>query len=234
MTFQDLQLIAPLLKAVAEEGYTTPSPIQQKAIPPVLAGRDLVGCAQTGTGKTAAFALPILQRLCAQPLGLGKRPIRALVLTPTRELAIQILESFQAGLSWECILNKREAFVRAFDGFELDKVCAYGEDKLAALQQDPGIVRNRLKIHAAVNNARIFREIKREWGSFARYLWHWTDGKVVYETGRVSSGLSDAVSRDLKRLGMKFVGTVIIYAYLQAVGVINSHEDACFCKHRAP
>lgn len=96
MTFQDLQLIAPLLKAVAEEGYTTPSPIQQKAIPPVLAGRDLVGCAQTGTGKTAAFALPILQRLCAQPLGLGKRPIRALVLTPTRELAIQILESFQA------------------------------------------------------------------------------------------------------------------------------------------
>ncbi len=96
MTFQDLQLIASLLKAVAEEGYTTPSPIQQKAIPPVLAGRDLVGCAQTGTGKTAAFALPILQRLCAQPLGLGKRPIRALVLTPTRELAIQILESFQA------------------------------------------------------------------------------------------------------------------------------------------
>ena len=77
MTFQDLQLIAPLLKAVAEEGYTTPSPIQQKAIPPVMAGRDLVGCAQTGTGKTAAFALPILQRLCAQPLGLGKRPIQA-------------------------------------------------------------------------------------------------------------------------------------------------------------
>ena len=145
-----------------------------------------------------------------------------------------ILESFQAGLSWECILNKWEAFVRAFDGFELEKVCAYGEDKLAALQQDPGIVRNRLKIRAAVNNARIFREIKREWGSFARYLWHWTDGKVVYETGCVSSDLSDAVSRDLKRRGMKFVGTVIIYAYLQAVGVINSHEDACFCKHRDP
>ena len=96
MQFKELQLIEPLLKAVEEEGYAAPSPIQEKAIPPVLEGRDLVGCAQTGTGKTAAFALPILQRLCAQPLGLGKRPIRALILTPTRELALQILESFEA------------------------------------------------------------------------------------------------------------------------------------------
>lgn len=96
MRFDELQLIEPLLRAVEEEGYVTPSPIQAQAIPPVLAGRDLVGCAQTGTGKTAAFALPILQRLCEVPLGLGKRPIRALILTPTRELAIQILESFQA------------------------------------------------------------------------------------------------------------------------------------------
>lgn len=96
MRFDELQLINPLLRAVEEEGYTAPSPIQEQAIPPVLAGRDLVGCAQTGTGKTAAFALPILQRLSKQPLEPGKRPIRALVLTPTRELAIQILESFQA------------------------------------------------------------------------------------------------------------------------------------------
>ena len=142
-----------------------------------------------------------------------------------------ILESFQAGLSWECILNKREAFRRAFDGFDLEKVCAYGEEKLAALGQDPGIVRNKLKIRAAVNNARIFRTIQREWGSFDRYLWHWTEGKIIYETGKVSSELSDAVSKDLKRRGMKFVGTVILYSYLQAVGVINSHEKNCFCRH---
>ena len=96
MYFQQLGLISPLLQAVEEEGYTAPSPIQEQAIPPVLAGRDLVGCAQTGTGKTAAFALPILQLLYKQPPAPGKRPIRALILTPTRELAIQILESFQA------------------------------------------------------------------------------------------------------------------------------------------
>ena len=144
-----------------------------------------------------------------------------------------ILESFQAGLSWECILNKREAFRRAFDGFDLEKVCAYGEEKLEALRQDPGIVRNKLKIRAAVNNASIFRAIQREWGSFERYLWHWTGGKTVYETGKVSSELSDAVSKDLQRRGMKFVGTVIIYSYLQAVGVINSHEETCFCRQFA-
>ncbi len=141
-----------------------------------------------------------------------------------------ILESFQAGLSWACILNKREAFRRAFDGFDLEKVCEYGDEKLAALEQDSGIVRNRLKIRAAVNNARIFRVIQREWGSFDRYLWHWTEGKVICETGKVSSPLSDAVSKDLKERGMKFVGSVIIYSYLQAVGVINSHEETCFCR----
>lgn len=81
-----------------------------------------------------------------------------------------------------------------------------------------------------MNNARIFRAIRQEWGSFDRYLWHWTEGKPVFETGRVSSELSDAVSEDLKRRGMKFVGTVIIYSYLQAVGVVNSHEETCFCR----
>ena len=141
-----------------------------------------------------------------------------------------ILESFQAGLSWECILNKREAFRQAFDHFDLEKVCEYGEEKLSALGQDSRIVRNRLKIKAAVNNARIFRTIQREWGSFDRYLWHWMEGKTVCETGKVRSELSDAVSEDLKRRGMKFVGTVMIYSYLQAVGVINSHEEICFCR----
>lgn len=139
-----------------------------------------------------------------------------------------ILESFQAGLSWECVLNKREAFRRAYENFDLERVCAFGEEKMAKLQQDPGIIRNRLKIRTSVNNALIFREIQREWGSFEAYLWHWTDGRIVYETGKDRSELSDRISKDLKKRGMKFVGTVIIYAYLQAVGVINSHEEGCF------
>ena len=139
-----------------------------------------------------------------------------------------ILECFQAGLSWECVLNKRDAFSEAFDGFDLEKICAYGEDKLESLRNNPEIIRNRLKIQAAVTNARVFHEIQRECGSFADYLWHWTDGKVVCETGRTSSELSDSISKDLKKRGMKFMGTTVIYAYLQAVGVIYSHEDGCF------
>ena len=143
-----------------------------------------------------------------------------------------ILECFQAGLSWECVLNKQDAFREAFDGFDLDKVCTYDEDKLEALRNNPGIIRNRLKIQAAVINARLFREIQKEFGSFYEYLWHWTDGKVVYEIGRTSSVLSDSISKDLKKRGMKFVGTTVIYAYLQAVGVIYSHEPGCFLVHR--
>lgn len=139
-----------------------------------------------------------------------------------------ILESFQAGLSWECVLNKQEAFREAFDNFELEKVCEYDEEKLLKLQENPGIIRNRLKIRAAVNNAGIFREIRKEYGSFSKYIWHWTGGKVIYETGLASSLLSDKVSEDLKKRGMKFVGTTIIYAYLQAVCVIYSHEKGCF------
>ena len=144
-----------------------------------------------------------------------------------------ILECFQAGLSWECVLNKRDVFREAFDGFDLEKICAYDEDKLESLRNNPGIIRNRLKIQAVVTNARAFREIQQEYGSFADYLWHWTDGKVVYETGRTSSELSDSVSKDLKKRGMKFVGTTVIYAYLQAVGVIYSHEQDCFLAHRS-
>lgn len=139
-----------------------------------------------------------------------------------------ILESFQAGLSWECVLNKREAFRRAFDGFDWDSVCAYGEEKLVGLERDSGIIRNKRKIRAAVANAVAFKDIQREWGSFDRYLWHWTGGSVIRETGKVSSDLSDDVARDLKKRGMKFVGTVTIYSYLQAAGVIDSHEETCF------
>lgn len=147
-------------------------------------------------------------------------------------LEMLILESFQAGLSWECILNKQEAFRQAFDQFDLEKICAYDDQKLLELQNNPSIVRNRLKLRAAVNNARVFRDIQREYGSFAAYLWQWTDGKTVREQGKSSSALSDAISTDLKKRGMTFVGTTIIYSYLQAVGVIFSHEPGCFLEHK--
>lgn len=126
-----------------------------------------------------------------------------------------VLESFQAGLSWECILNKRESFRTAFDGFDCRKVAAYTQEKMDALAADPSIVRNRRKIAAAVNNARIFLTIQEEFGSFSNYLWHFTRGEqVVHRDGllRASSPLSDAVSRDLKGRGMRFVGSVIIYS----------------------
>lgn len=139
-----------------------------------------------------------------------------------------ILESFQAGLSWECVLNKREAFRKAFDGFDLEKVCNYDETKKEALRQDAGIIRNRLKINAAVKNARIFRDIAAQYGSFANYLWGFTQGQVIYENDKTSSPLSDEISKDLQKRGMTFVGTTIIYSYLQAVGVIYSHENGCY------
>ena len=139
-----------------------------------------------------------------------------------------LLESFQAGLSWESILNKRENFRRAFDGFDPEKVAAYGEEKMESLRQDAGIIRNRLKIRSAVGNAKVFLAIQKEWKTFDSYLWHWTEGRTIRETGQASSPLSDAISKDLKKRGMKFVGTTIIYSYLQAVGVIDSHEEGCF------
>lgn len=143
-----------------------------------------------------------------------------------------LLESFQAGLSWECILNKREAFRKAFDDFDYRKISHYDENKLQSLMQDKGIVRNRLKIKAAVTNARIFREIQTECGSFDRYIWSFTNGNIVYETGLATSPLSDAISKDLRKMGMKFVGSTVIYAYLQAVGIINSHEEGCWLAKR--
>ena len=139
-----------------------------------------------------------------------------------------VLEGFQAGLSWECVLNKREAFRLAFDNFDLEMVCGYQEDDVEKLMKNPGIIRNRRKIQAAVKNAWVFREIQREFQSFSNYLWQWTEGEVIYEKGKTCSELSDKVSKDLKKRGMKFVGTTIIYAYLQAVGVIYSHETGCF------
>ena len=133
-------------------------------------------------------------------------------------LEMLILESFQAGLSWECVLNKREAFRQAYDQFDLDKICAYDEDKLQELAQNKGIIRNRLKIKASVENAKIFKAIQKEYGSFYNYLKIFTQGKTFYEVGLTRSKLSDCLSADLKKKGMKFVGTTIIYSYLQAIG----------------
>ena len=146
-----------------------------------------------------------------------------------------ILEGFQAGLSWITILKKREAFRRAFDQFDPNLVAGYGPEKLESLIADPGIVRNRRKIEAAVQNAKVFLDIQRESGSFDRYLWSFTQGQVILNTDdlvRASTELSNCISADLKRRGMKFVGSVIIYSFLQAVGVVNDHETGCWCYPR--
>lgn len=142
-------------------------------------------------------------------------------------LEMLILESFQAGLSWECVLNKREAFRIAYDNFDIDKIINYDENKINELCQNKAIIRNKLKIKASINNARIFKEIEKEYGSFEKYLKSFTK-KVIYEINKTSNKLSDNISLDLKKRGMKFVGTTIIYAYLQAIGLINSHEKSCF------
>lgn len=139
-----------------------------------------------------------------------------------------ILESFQAGLSWECVLNKRDSFRQAYDNFDLEKVCNYDEKKKQKLISNAEIIRNKLKVNASVNNAKIFHDIKNEFGTFYNYLKTFTNGETYYEVGLTSSELSDKISKDLKKRGMKFVGTTIIYSYLQAIGIINSHDKDCF------
>ena len=139
-----------------------------------------------------------------------------------------ILESFQAGLSWECILNKRKAFYKAFDGFNYEIIAKYKDDKINKLINNKEIVRNKRKILATINNAKVFISIQKEYKSFSNYIWSFTDNKIIYNNGLVTSNeLSDTISNDLKKRGMSFVGTTIIYSYLQAVGVINDHEDIC-------
>lgn len=139
-----------------------------------------------------------------------------------------ILESFQAGLSWECVLNKRDSFRQAYDNFDIEKVCNYDEKKKQELISNAEIIRNKLKVNASVNNAKIFRDIKNEFRTFYNYLKTFTNGETYYEVGQTSSELSDKISKDLKKRGMKFVGTTIIYSYLQAIGIINSHDKYCF------
>lgn len=139
-----------------------------------------------------------------------------------------ILESFQAGLSWECVLNKRKFFKECYDNFDIDKICLYDESKINELLQNKNIIRNKLKIKASIENAKIFKNIVNEYGSFYNYLKIFTKGNIFFEVNLTSSDLSDSISKDLIKKGMKFVGTTIIYSYLQAIGVINSHEEDCF------
>lgn len=142
-----------------------------------------------------------------------------------------ILESFQAGLSWITILKKRENFRKAFDNFDIQKVANYNNEKIAELLSNTGIIRSKNKILSAINNAKIFMQIQKDFGSFANYIWNFTDNKVLKNTtGKIitSSSLSDEISKDLKKRGMKYVGTVIIYSYLQAIGIIDDHDQNCF------
>jgi len=149
-----------------------------------------------------------------------------------------ILEGAQAGLSWSTILNKRENYRRALDGFEPSTVAGYDEEKVLSLLEDPGIVRNRLKVRGTVTNARAFLEVAAEHGSFAEYLWAWVDGDPVVNRPRTMAGvparteLSDRVGKDLKRRGFTFVGSTIVYSYLQAVGVVDDHLVRCPFKPR--
>ena len=142
-----------------------------------------------------------------------------------------ILESFQAGLSWITVLKKREDFRIAFDNFDVKKVASYDETKVNDLLNNEKIIRSRGKINSAINNAKIFIDIQKEFGSFTNYIWGFTNNQVVKNSSDVlpvSTPLSDKISKDLKKRGMKYVGTIIIYSYLQAIGVVDDHEKGCF------
>lgn len=145
------------------------------------------------------------------------------------------LESMQAGLSWITILKRRERYRQAFDNFDYDKIVHYTDEKVAQLLLNRGIIRNKLKVRAIIKNARVYRSIREELGSFDSYLWSFVGGEPLinyvssFEDIPTQTPLSQEISKDLKKRGMTFVGPVIIYAYLQAVGVVNDHETGCFC-----
>lgn len=145
-----------------------------------------------------------------------------------------ILETFQAGVSWITILNKRENFRKAFDDFNYHKIAKYKEIKFNELMQDAGIIRNKLKIKSAITNAQLFIEIQQEFGSFSKFIWNYVNGKPIINQFQnkdevpATSGISDRISRDLKKRGFKFTGSTIMYAYMQAVGMVNDHTADCF------
>ena len=150
----------------------------------------------------------------------------------TRLFEFLILEGAQAGLSWETILRKRDNYRAAFNGFNPNKVAKYDQQKIAALLNDAGIIRNRLKINSAVSNANAFLEVKGEFGSFDKYVWRFVNGKPLRrkpgEPLPVRTEISDALSRDLLKRGFKFVGSTICYSFMQAVGMVNDHDSNCF------
>ena len=148
-----------------------------------------------------------------------------------------VLETFQAGLSWITILRKRENFRKAFDFFDYQKIARYRQDKIDSLLGDPGIVRNKLKINATVSNAQAFLRVQEEFGSFSQYIWRFVDGKPIknsfknYKDAPAKTALSDSISKDLKQRGFKFVGSTVVYAHMQATGMVNDHEVNCFRYH---
>jgi DNA-3-methyladenine glycosylase I len=145
-----------------------------------------------------------------------------------------LLETFQAGLSWITILKKRENFRQAFDDFKYEKIALYKQPKLDVLMQNPGIIRNKLKIASAVTNAQAFIKVQNEFGSFSNYIWKFVNGQPIknkvenYKTAPPTTALSDAISKDLKKRGFKFVGSTVVYAHMQATGMVNDHEINCF------
>ncbi len=148
-----------------------------------------------------------------------------------------ILETFQAGLSWITILKKRENFRKAFDRFDYKKIAKYNEAKIESLLQDEGIVRNKLKVRATVSNAIAFIEVQKEFGSFSDYIWGFVNGKPIknevehYKEAPANTEISDTLSKDLKKRGFKFVGSTVVYAHMQATGMVNDHEVECFRYH---
>ena len=147
-----------------------------------------------------------------------------------------VLETFQAGLSWITILNKRENFKTAFDNFDYKKIANYPEDKIEELLQNTGIIRNKLKIRSAVTNAQAFMKIQDEFGTFSDYIWKFTDGKPIDNNPKTlkdvpaTTPISDAISKDLKKRGFKFVGSTVIYAHMQATGMVNDHIEDCWTR----
>lgn len=147
-----------------------------------------------------------------------------------------ILETFQAGLSWYTVLAKRENFRKAFDNFNLEKIANYSEDKMAELAEDAGIIRNKLKIKATVTNAQAFIKVQEEFGTFSKYIWGFVDGKPIdnkpktLSEVKATTPISDALSKDLKKRGFKFVGSTVMYAHMQATGMVNDHITECFTR----
>ena len=145
-----------------------------------------------------------------------------------------VLETFQAGLSWITVLRKRENFRKAFDQFDYQKIANYQQGKIDTLLQDAGIIRNKLKVHATVSNAQAYMEVQKEFGSFSAYIWGFVDGKPIQNTFATlaevpaNTPLSDQISKDLKKRGFKFVGTTVVYAFMQATGMVNDHTTDCF------